>query len=317
VLTTLLSIGLLLTGFYTNFNVDVGKQFSPRNSAPMRQAEFIREHFASKYRYFTVLLHGGSLETEDDPGTNLLGAELVERAFRIIDVVTSVTGYRQLCRDDEITYINPMTGERDCEVYAVTRFWANNETLFEQSTEAEVMQTLSGSFFIDGTPVSRDHLYGTKGQTSTGGTLTTIRSSLVAFLLPSAPGAPQVEHAALAAVLRLRQQWSDQGGPIFLEVQAAVSLNDEFKRAIADDLPLVPVIFAVMSVFTAAAFARWHKVHSRALLGFGAVLTVLLSIAAGFGIMFICGTPFSNLTQILPFIVLYVTSSMIRRKPDH
>lgn len=305
-LTTLLSFGLLLTGLVTNFNLNVGKQFSLRNSVTERHGDFIREHFTGKFRPLAILLHGG-LDGDDDDDTIVLGTGLVERAFRIIDVVTSVPGYRQLCRDEDITYINPMTGEIDCEVYAVTRFWANNQTLFEQSTEQQVVQTLSGSFFPDGTPVSRDHLYGTKGQPSATGTLSKIRSSLVVVFLPSASGTRQVEHSAVAALLRLRQQWRDEGSPILIEVQSSGSLNDEFTRAIAADIPLVPVVFGIMSLFTAVAFARWHAVHSRALLGIGAVVMVMLSIAAGFGTMFTWGTPFSNLTQIIPFIILYVT----------
>jgi Niemann-Pick C1 protein len=59
-----------------------------------------------------------------------------------------------------------------------------------------------------------------------------------------------------------------------------------------------------MTVFTSLVFTQRHKVHSRSLLGIGAVVSVLLSIVSGFGFMFLCGVPFSPITQLLPFVML-------------
>jgi predicted RND superfamily exporter protein len=56
-------------------------------------------------------------------------------------------------------------------------------------------------------------------------------------------------------------------------------------------------------MFTCLAFFKWHKVHSRTLLGLSAVVAVLISIASGYGILFIIGIPFTPITQLLPFII--------------
>mmetsp|Transcript_2100 Transcript_2100/g.5182 ORF Transcript_2100/g.5182 Transcript_2100/m.5182 type:complete len:105 (+) Transcript_2100:1283-1597(+) len=58
-----------------------------------------------------------------------------------------------------------------------------------------------------------------------------------------------------------------------------------------------------MSVFTSLFFARGHPIYSRSLLGFSAVVSVLLSIMSGFGLMFCCGVPFTSMSQLLPFVM--------------
>ena len=58
-----------------------------------------------------------------------------------------------------------------------------------------------------------------------------------------------------------------------------------------------------MAVFTSLIFSRRHKVLSRSLLGLAAVVSVLLSIMSGFGLIFLCGVPFTPVTQLLPFVM--------------
>jgi hypothetical protein len=364
--TTILSVGLLVTGLLTNFTLQVGRQFSPKGSAPVQHSDWVGQTFGDNINLFNVILYNADdgdlwlLEQQDmdeqpqnylpetTKMTSLLGSELVRRAFQVMDVVSNVPGYRELCSNQEVlTYVNPMTGEIDCEVYAVTRYWGNNRTWFEETaaiSEEAVVAILSKNFFADGTPVSRQHLFGstnslgsTTSSTSATNVTSVVRSSLVVFMLPSISETRRIERRALSAMLRLRQQWREDNDDavedfdnsngsinvpmIHLEVQSSTSLSDEFTRAIADDVPLVPTVFIVMSLFTAASFARWSWSSSsrrrtdvspsRALLGLGAVVVVLLSIAAAFGMMFIHGTPFSSLTQILPFIILYVFAGCV------
>lgn len=64
---------------------------------------------------------------------------------------------------------------------------------------------------------------------------------------------------------------------------------NRFSRAIVNDIPLVPIVFVVMGIFTSLVFWKKDKVQSRSLLGFGAVVTVLLSIMSGYGLQFVIG----------------------------
>ena len=60
------------------------------------------------------------------------------------------------------------------------------------------------------------------------------------------------------------------------------------------------MVFVIMSIYTSAIFTRRGSVESRALLGFCAVISVLLSLMTGYGLMFVIGVPMSSMTQILP-----------------
>ena len=53
-----------------------------------------------------------------------------------------------------------------------------------------------------------------------------------------------------------------------------------------------------MAILCIAVFARKDPVFSRAWLGFGAVITVLLALIASFGLLFTIGVPFTNLTPV-------------------
>lgn len=118
------------------------------------------------------------------------------------------------------------------------------------------------------------------------------------------------EILANEALLDLREEWADQqqmkdGDVHFLmDFYTKRSVPDEMGRAVATDLPLLPLVFAIMSIFTCLVFARFHhRVQSRALLGIGSVVTIVCSIMTGFGLAFIIGLPFTNLTQVLPFVI--------------
>jgi predicted RND superfamily exporter protein len=79
-----------------------------------------------------------------------------------------------------------------------------------------------------------------------------------------------------------------------------------------------------MGIFTSAIFFKRDKVRSRSLLGFTAVISVLLSIMAGYGLMFVCAVPFTSMTQILPFVffgvglddAFIITGSFFRLDPN-
>jgi hypothetical protein len=62
-----------------------------------------------------------------------------------------------------------------------------------------------------------------------------------------------------------------------------------FDRALVDDIPLVPIVFVMMTLYTSLVFWKQDKVQSRSLLGLSAVLSVFLSIMGGFGLVILTG----------------------------
>ena len=112
------------------------------------------------------------------------------------------------------------------------------------------------------------------------------------------------EFDAVESILELRERWEkDSSSILSLEVYTDTSFDLEFERALDEDFILVPFVFILMGVFTAAVFYKRDPVLARSMMGFGAVVSVLLSLMSGYGILFIIGVPFTSLTQILPFIL--------------
>jgi lipopolysaccharide export LptBFGC system permease protein LptF len=94
--------------------------------------------------------------------------------------------------------------------------------------------------------------------------------------------AEDLERAAVEELLKLQEQWDADGRNKFcVEVAATRSFEDEFTRSIIADLPLLVVVFALMSAFTGVVFFKRNWLQSRCLLAFGAVVCVLCSIMTG------------------------------------
>merc|ERR1712003_326354 len=160
---------------------------------------------------------------------------------------------------------------------------------------------MSADLYGDGTPVTRDTIYGTP-IVGDDGNLTSVTAYFAIIALPDTDEALEFETEALDVLEKIRDTWSnDPEIGLKLECIAQRSFDDEFERAIVSDLLLVPLVFVAMSIFTCAIF--YQNVNSRCLLGFSAVVSVFLSIMTGFGFMFICGVPFTSMSQILPFIL--------------
>ena len=108
-------------------------------------------------------------------------------------------------------------------------------------------------------------------------------------------GAAEFELQAINQLLDLRKAWANNmDHKLGFELLAYSSLEDETTRSVYHDIPLVPCVFIIMSIFTCFIFSKRDKVKSRSLLGVGAVVCVALSLVFGYGVMFICGKSDSN-----------------------
>ena len=131
----------------------------------------------------------------------------------------------------------------------------------------------------------------------------TARSLLMEAIVPSAAdNSKQVALSILGQLQSLRNDWSNSDSPYRLEVYMLQhSLETESVRAVFYDLPLIPSVFVVMTLFTCIVFSTTNKgkrFESRFMLGFGAVATILLSQATSFGLLWIIGVRFTSLTQV-------------------
>jgi Niemann-Pick C1 protein len=291
-----LSTLLLVTGIFTNFSVEVDENvlWTPVSSYPIAHGNWIEDEsgFPKEPRYFSLAFHA--------QGDNVLGRDTVARIFRVVDEIRSLPDYDEVCARSGGT----------CDISGVTKFWNHSATIFasQAETDADAIAQMSVlTYPLDGTPVSLNDVFGRAVRNTTTGLLISAQMYIVNIFLPHDEDdvtlSNDFESDALDVVLKIQDDWEKETNNSFrVEVFAERSFSDEFGRAIVKDIPLVPIVFVIMGVFTCLVFFKRDKVQSRSLLGFMAVVSVFLSIMAGYGLMFVCGIPFTSMTQILPFV---------------
>lgn len=299
----LVSIAAVMVGLATNFYLETDEDvlFTPQDSLPVSHHKWIEttSGFAKKPRLFRLLFH--------KEGDSVLDIVSVRGLLQTVDAVTTLPLYRAVCAQSDYTDLD---GQPTCPMFGVGRFWNYKSTLFEANIGNDheaLVEALSASTYADGTPVpASSQAFGLPQRDPVTNRLTYVASYQVTISIPSAhtvAQSPALEEEAIDVVLDISAAWQQANKELRLEVVADRSFSDEFERAIVVDIPLVPIVFVVMSIFTALVFARWRNpVQSRALLGVGAVVCVTCSIMTGYGVMFIAGVNFTSMTQILPFI---------------
>ena len=122
----------------------------------------------------------------------------------------------------------------------------------------------------------------------------------MAILIPSAAG-ETLALDVLNSVLSLRSEWQLDDEQFRLEAMLYdYSIAQEMVSAAFKDVPLIPFVFIIMSIFTIMVFSTANKpkqtdsdtachCHQRVLLGIGAVFTILLSICTSYGLLWIIG----------------------------
>jgi Niemann-Pick C1 protein len=295
------SLSLIVLGFFTNFYIENSEAelWKQKGSRTVVHGRWIDEEWKNEWqaqgrayahvdaRKLTTMVHKG--------GENVVSRVGMLRNFEVVDTIRATPKYKEYCA----LYGKIPTGEDTplvCEISGVSGFWLHNTSLFEsdqEAAEAMSIDSLPGEAkqFADlkqivGYPVFEQN-----------GTLSGL-SFLTNFVLDGGGAAIQLERDLLKRMLHLRQEWEeDENNPYSLEIISPISFPDEFNRGIVKDIPLVALVFVEMAIFTCIVFSKADWVHSRSMLGLGAVACVLLSIMTGYGLMFLIGVPFTSLTQ--------------------
>ncbi|CAB9512413.1 Pick C1-like protein 1 [Seminavis robusta] len=321
-LVCFLSVALPLLGLLTNLQIEVEQEaiISPFNSLSRKHSDWIQEQagFPQPTRPFDLLVHRN--------GDTVLDVNTMRKVFEALEIFQATPGYAKICASSD--YEIPNTGQRTCRINAATRFWWHNSTLFEEQvkSEADLIRILSADEYPLGTPVGdHDFILGNYQMmmqaeqpeqkknstvtTTTTNVLTSAQSYIIRIDVPVVEGRSPFafEDAVTEVLIDIRQAWDeDESHKIHLEFFTFRSIHKEFTRAIANDLPLYPAVFFIMCGFACLTFYRKDRVRSRCLLGIGAVVTVLLSLMSGMGLLFVIGVPLTNLTGSLAFVVFGV-----------
>ena len=288
-ITTVLSLALIVIGVMTNFNVDVDEDrlYTPLGSLPLQYSSWIKEEsgFPKIERDSIVYIHAN--------GANIVDKGATQTAMEIVDLILTNEEIQSFCREK-----GSVPGE-DCYMSGIGDFFNNSLAIFNEvvQTDADAVAAISGPKFPDGRTVERRQVFGTP--VVVNNTLESAKTQLVFFSIPDEDGALDIEQLVIDLLTPIKEAAdADQNSPYRVDFFVQRSFSDEFTRAIVDDIPLVPIVFIVMSVFTSIVFIRRDWVYSRALLGFGAVISVLLSIMTGYGILFTIGVPFTSMAQV-------------------
>lgn len=223
-----------------------------------------------------------------DGDRNVLSREFVRQSFEALDTVRNLEEYNEVCERGT---------DGTCDVEGILKFWNNSLAIFDAtvSDDQGVLNTVVQKEFPDGSPVVLDAIIG--NAVYDGDTLIGAQSFSVFVGFPEdekdSTESEDFEKKALDAIFEFQEKL-ETDAPFRIETIADRSFPDEFERAIINDIPLVPVVFVIMGFFTSAIFFKKDRIQSRTSLGFMAVVSILLSILAGYGLMFVCGVPFSR-----------------------
>eukprot|EP00980_Cylindrotheca_fusiformis_P002165 scaffold493_cov88-Cylindrotheca_fusiformis.AAC.1 len=302
-----MALVLLVIGVFTNFSVEVDRDvlWTPTPSAVLSHGGWLADDsgFPSPPRWFMMTVHA------DGQNVISLADEGIERVFKALDVAVNVDGYSEVCKEATITMQDNEKGETTCRIHSVTRFWNYTQESFGTQLSnwenSDVIERVSALEYPDGTPVDEMQIMGNVKRDAVG-KVVSAQTFIINIAIPEVEDkALAVEERMLDILLDLQDQWDKDTGNVFrLELFGKRSFDDEFNRAIIADIPLVPLIFIVMSLFTCfIVFYKRDWVYSRCMLGFGAVCSVLFSIIFGYGLLFIIGVPFTSMTQVVPFVM--------------
>ena len=276
----LLSSALLGIGFLTNFRLELDQSevYPPFNSRSVQHKNYFENpnsEWPKPGRRFYLLVHAD--------GDNVLRRDAFRQVFKAIDIVKETPGYTEICSKGN--YMDPyMENLKTCEISSITRFWENNLTVFDNEIESDesLYRAVSNLTYFDGTPVDFEVLFGSPD-------IDHIRGLFTIIYIPDTNQTKKFEEDVVKNIFALQAQLKDQNATVKVEVLAKRSYNDEYLRSIFIDLPLLPFAVGLMVFFTFLVFYRKHPVQSRCTLGVGSVVTIVLSLATGFGIMFIIG----------------------------
>jgi hypothetical protein len=288
----LFSFGIMGIGLATNFdmNMEPHDYVTPRKSVIREQRPWVHENFPPWPRSLRVLIHKG--------GDNMLTTEGVLRAFEVVETIDSVEGYQIFC--EKSMAVNNFGSSGECHQRGITSFWNNSRAVFEAGVNStvDVILAVASDKFPDGSTVDPAEIMGHVSYHYE--TIVSAKSLLMEMLIPAtAESALSRSVDALAALMALRNEWhEDSTSPYEMELYLTnYSVEEESFQTVIKDLPLIPLVFVIMFLFTCLIFSTSYppgekKFKQRIFLGIGANVTVLLSLVTSYGMLFIIGKAF-------------------------
>jgi len=307
-LSLLLSIALVVTGWYTNFEIETDSfvLWTPTGSLPQQHGDWVDHDsgFPAPTRDFYFIVHSN--------GDNVLTQAKSLCLLDAIDTIRGTAGYEETCLQS--------WGVSECPIVAASKLFHHNRTELTSQVESDedVQRVMSSLVYPDDERVVRSYIFGypqpelardPSGLSDEEDLLLQSALSYLGTVLldPEAEISEDLEKAATDALYDLNERWANDHVQCVVEVNSARSFDDELIRGIFEDSPYMAVAFLLMGAFCAAYLSKRKScVMSQSVVGLGAVFTVGVSIMTGYGLLFCFGVPFSSVTQIFPYIMVGV-----------
>lgn len=237
------SIGILMTGVFTNFKeaADDGI-WTPKSSRTLEHGRWINgeSDFPSSPRGEMIIVHrdGKNLFGNDEDDTSL-ALQSIQKLFEALDQFRETPRYQELCQFSD--YIDFYTNEKNCEIVGASGFWKDSTETFEaEATSNEaVLAAMSKDVYPYGGDVSLDQIIGFN-RLDDAGILEYGKSFVTMIQLPPQDDgvdngvfSEEFELDALNRMLELQDLWDADGSHDYkVEIYMERSFEDEFTRAI-------------------------------------------------------------------------------------
>jgi len=282
------------------------KLWVPQNTEAERETEMYQKHFDSNVRFNTMTVQA------KNGGENVLTKELLLVAMNMHYAIQTgnstldgeTNTLTTLCVNGNACKSTDLRGDIcPCLVNSILSLWNYDRAILE--ADEDYMSTLNTAkeeelAVILGNPIFND------------GKVVSAEAFTISYFL-----ADRLEIIDNAESDPINDAWEED---VFLETARSVptafselrvdyfatrSFNDEFGTAITGDIVLVQVSYVMAFLFLGASMGRIVcGTGSRWTMALAALITVVLSTAAGFGISSLLGLFYGPVHSLLPFILL-------------
>lgn len=306
-LLALVFVALLSTGWLRFRDEDnPEKLYAPQDTKAFRDRQWFEDRFDDAASPSNVLI-------DQDSSANLLSRDSLLDLFRLFDYIKSLDAFDGKYGYDE-RYCQLVSWEQsnNCQKDGILALWDWNRTTFE--LDQDVLATINNASAIADccSPSTRTvevERVAAKLRYDENGRIVSAGSLRLAFYLQNDINDKSREDTVTVRLerkfdRRLRNDFDNSPSWDRLLPITPAGVSDNVSDAFDSDRLFINLSFVFIIAYAFLALYKRRSPKSRGLLGLCAVLTVMLSVSAAFGIAIACGVIFSATSTIAMYLVL-------------
>eukprot|EP00937_MAST-01D_sp_MAST-1D-sp2_P002566 g2566.t1 len=317
-------ISLLFASGWSQFNLEERPEhlYTPQSSRAFTDKTFVDATFGHGHRRLDVFVTRKSA----DAAPALTSPTALREVFRLTRALENLTteydgdavGLRDVCLRNRVG---------SCVVESALAFFDYNETALDAASPSDALSVLNKADCCGVQPlVAPDSVMGSIARGGDG-KITRVGAYRVSYVLHNDvsqkhAGAEAQAWRAMAVeeeAWRIVKRFNQQGADVQADCFSMWAFDDASGSSIQRDTSLVFLAYVLLTVF--ASFVMWSE-FSACVLGPVCVITVMLSVAASFGLVMAAGESFSLVVNSVIFVLLglgvddaFVIMASLRRQP--